>query len=163
MTHFVDDGYLDTTCSWCGKPAADGEKVEILSMLVKRGKVDAPQLREALQRDVCKKDDENFYAVEVMKFVRGEASGIKPGTVGETRAKIAKDLIAKNPSLALPENLQGLIAAVEAVEQELAVAAGQVITLSDEEMAMCELVARERVPPSGAASDRAGRMPAPTS
>ena len=87
-----------------------------------------------------------------MKFVRGEASGIKPGTVGEAGAKIAKDLIAKNPSLALPENLQKLIAAVEAVEREHAVANGSVITLSDEEIAMCERVARER-----AASRRQGR------
>ena len=38
-----------------------------------------------------------------------------PGTVGEAEAKIAKDLIGMNPSLALPENLQQLVAAVEAV------------------------------------------------
>ena len=113
MTYFADDGYLDTKCSWCGKPAADGEEIEVVQV----------SSREALwmhlncekqYSEFCKKEHENFYAVEVLKFVRGEAAGIKPGTVGEAKAKIAKNLIAKNPSLALPENLQELIATVEA-------------------------------------------------
>ena len=85
---------------------------------------------EKLYSEFCKKQEEDFYANEVLTFVRGEASGIKPGTVGEARAKIAKDLIAKNPSLALPENLQELIAAVEAVEHERRVANRCVITLT---------------------------------
>ena len=79
-----------------------------------------------------------------MKFVRGEPSGIIPGRLGEITAKIAKDLIGKNPSLALSENLKELMAAVKAVEHERAVADGLVITLSDEEIAMREGVARER-------------------
>lgn len=83
--------------------------------------------------ELCKKQEEAFYANDVLKFVRGEPSGIKPGTVDEGRAKIAKDLLAKNPSLALPENLQELIAAVEAIEREHAVANGRVITPKAEE------------------------------
>ena len=54
---------------------------------------------ERLYSEFCKKREEDFYANDVMKFVRGEASGIKPGTLGEVSAKIAKDLIA-NPPLA---------------------------------------------------------------
>ena len=117
---------------------------------------------ERLYSESCKKQKEDFYTNDVLKFVRGEPSGIIPGSLGEVTAKIAKDLIAKNPSLALPENLQELIAAVEAVEREHAVANGSVITLSDEEIAMCERVARERAASGAraAASNRAGRPPA---
>jgi hypothetical protein len=96
--------------------------------------LDAPALREAYSES-CKKERGDFYADDVMNFVRGEPSGIIPGTLGEITAKIAKDLIAKNPSLALPENLQELIAAVDAVEHEHAVADGRSVTLSDEEKA----------------------------
>jgi hypothetical protein len=98
---------------------------------------------EPLPCELWKKQEGDFYS-DVLKFVRGEPSDIKAGTVGEARAKIAMDLIAKNSSLALPENLQELIAAVEAVEHKHAVANGWVITLSDKEIAMCEGVARER-------------------
>lgn len=150
-TYYADDGYLDITCTWCGKPAADGEKVEIVQFS-SREALWMHLNCEGLYSESCKKQKEDFYANDVLKFVRGEPSGIIPGRLGEVTAKIAKDLIAKNPSLALPENLQKLIAAVEAVEREHAVANGSVITLSDEEIAMCERVARER-----AASRRQGR------
>ena len=143
MTYFADDGYLDTTCSWCGKPAADGEKVEIVQFSSREANWMHLNC-ERLYSEFCKKQDEDFYAIDVLKFVRGEPSRVTPGTVGEATAKIAKDLIAKNPSLALPENLQELIATVKAVEREHAVSSGCVITLSDEEIAMCERVARDR-------------------
>ena len=107
MAYFADDGYL--TCSWCGNPDDDrifGEPPR------------APWMHlncERLYSEFFREEHENFYAVEVLKFVRGEASAIMPGTVGEAEAKIAKVLIGMNPSLALPENLQQLVFAVEAV------------------------------------------------
>jgi hypothetical protein len=143
MTYFADDGYLDTKCCWCGKPAADGEKIEVVQWSSR----EAMWMHlncERLYSEMCKKDEEDFYANDVMKFVRGEPSGIIPGRLGEITAKIAKDLIGKNPSLALPENLKELMAAVKAVEHERAIADGLVITLSDEEIAMCERLAKER-------------------
>ena len=140
--YFADDGYLGTTCTWCGKPAAYGERIEIVQISSSEA-LWMHQDCEELDSEFCKKQKENFYA-NVMKFVRGEPSGIIPGTVGEVQAKIAKVLIAKNPSLALPENLQELIAAVEAVEHEQRVANGWAFTLDDEEIAKCKGAARER-------------------
>ena len=29
MTNFTNDGHLNAPCYWCGKPAADGERVAI--------------------------------------------------------------------------------------------------------------------------------------
>jgi hypothetical protein len=119
-TYYADDGWLDKRCLGCGKPAAEGEEIEIIQTSSSEGLWMHPPCAERYG-EWCKKEHEDFYAIEVMKFVRGEASDIRPGTVGEAWAKIAKDLIAKTPSLALPENLQELIAAVEAVEWEQAV------------------------------------------
>jgi hypothetical protein len=130
MTHFVDDGYLDKTCCWCGKSAADGEKIEVVQFSSRSAEWMHVNC-ERLYSERCKKEQEDFYAIEVLKFVRGEPCDIRPGTVGEARAKIAKDLITRNPTLALPGNLQELIAAVETVEHEHALANGYVITLSD--------------------------------
>jgi hypothetical protein len=142
MTHFADDGYLATACIWCGKPAIVGEKIEIVQTS-SREALWMHQNCEELYSEVCEKQEADFYA-NVLKFVRGEPSDITPGTVGEARAKIAKDLIGSNPSLAFPDNLQQLKAAVEAVEHEHAVAGGWVFTLIDEEIAKGEGVARER-------------------
>ena len=105
MAYFADDGYL--TCSWCGNP--DDDRIFEESPW-------APWMHLNCERPYSEFFEEyGFYAVEVLKFVRGEASAIMPRTVGEAEAKIAKDLIGMNPSLALPENLQQLVAAVEAV------------------------------------------------
>ena|SRR5215203_1949171 len=109
---FTDDGHLDEACCWCGKSADLGEKIEVVQVSRREVLWMHPDC-ERLYSERCKKEDEEFYAIDVLKFVRGEPCGITPGTVGEVRAKIAKDLIARNPALALPENLHELIAAVE--------------------------------------------------
>jgi hypothetical protein len=96
MTYFADNGYLDITCCWCGNPAADGEKVEVVQVS-SREALWMHLNCERLYSEFSKKRKENFYAVDVLRFVRGEASDITPGTVGENLAKIAKDLIAKCP------------------------------------------------------------------
>jgi hypothetical protein len=145
MTYFADDGYLVTACIWCGKPAIVGEKIEIVQTS-SREALWMHQNCEQLYSEDCEKREADFYA-NVLKYVRGEPSDITPGTVGEATAKIAKDLIGSNPSLAFPDNLQQLKAAVEAVEHEHAVADGWALTLSDEEIAKiakAKGVARER-------------------
>ena len=43
-------------------------------------------------------NDEHFYTA-VCAYVRGEANGIVPGTVGEEQAKIAKRLLQDNPAI----------------------------------------------------------------
>jgi hypothetical protein len=139
----ADEGYLMPTCLWCGKPAAHGEEIDVIQ--ASSSEVFWAHLNcGKLYSEFCKKQEEDFYTNDVLTFVRGEPSGIKPGTGGEVSAKIAKDLIAKNPSLALPENLQELIAAVEAVEHEERVANRGVITPRPGALALLEEVARER-------------------
>jgi hypothetical protein len=137
-TYYADDGWLEPECAGCGKAAAVGEEIQVIQASSSEGIwMHVPCAQAYLEW--CEKEHENFYANKVMKFVRGEASGITPGTAGETEAKIAKDLIAKTPSLARPENWRDLRAAVEAIERK-----HNSVTLSDEEIATCERWARDR-------------------
>jgi hypothetical protein len=137
-TYYADDGWLEKRCSGCGKPAANGQEIEIVQASSSEGLWMHPPCAERYL-EWCEKEHEDFYANEVMKFVRGETSVITPGTVGEALTKIAKDLIARTPSLALAENRRELIAAVEAIERER-----NRVTLSDEIIAECARWDRER-------------------
>jgi hypothetical protein len=53
---------------------------------------------EAWEATSAKEYDDQFYA-DILKFVAGEPNGIRSGTVGETRALIAKGLVAEEPGL----------------------------------------------------------------
>ena len=57
----------------------------------------------AYQEQIAKKQDDAFH-IELLKYLRNEASDIEPGTVGMLHAKIAKRLVKKDPSLMLPKN-----------------------------------------------------------
>ena len=54
------------------------------------------------QNEVHQESQAEFY-IEIMKFIRGEPNDIKLGTVGFYQATIAKNFIAENPNLALPD------------------------------------------------------------
>jgi hypothetical protein len=141
--HYVDDGWLEKKCCWCGEPAASDEEIEVIQVSSSEGFWMHPPCAQRYG-EWCEKEEESFYTNKVLKFVRGEPSGIESGTVGEDRAPIAKDLITQNPSLALRDNLQELITAVEACAR----ARSHVVTLSAEEIA--ERKARPRQgPPTG--------------
>jgi hypothetical protein len=47
---------------------------------------------------ISQNNDDHFYAA-VCAYVRGEANGIVPGTVGEEQAEIAKRLLQENPAI----------------------------------------------------------------
>jgi hypothetical protein len=66
---------------------------------------------DAWQQAIAKQNEDKFYA-EVLKFVAGEPNGIRPGTVGEGRALIAKRLIAGDPGLGAPERRRELMEAI---------------------------------------------------
>lgn len=51
-----------------------------------------------------------------MKYLRGEENDLEPGTVGMRRARIAEQLVAKNPDLLLPQNKDRLLK--EIVEED---------------------------------------------
>jgi hypothetical protein len=111
--YYADDGWLYKRCAWCGKPGTKGEEIEIIQVSRCEGLWMHPPCTQGYS-EWCEREDEYFWVNEVLKFVRGEVSPIKPGTAGEGAAKIAKDLITKTPSLARPENWRLLRAAVEA-------------------------------------------------
>lgn len=85
----------------------------------------------------ARESEKKFYA-EVVKYVRGEPSDVRPRTVGEIHAKIAKTLAANDPSLLLVENLDKVIAKVnEIYDRDHAVK----VTLTKEQMEFARLLA----------------------
>lgn len=54
---------------------------------------------------------EQFY-VEILKHLRGEENDIRPGTVGESKVRIAEGLVAHDPTLMLVENKERLLNAI---------------------------------------------------
>jgi len=86
---------------------------------------------------IGEKEEQRFYN-EVVKFVRGEAHDIKPGTIGMIKAEIAKQLIAESPDLLAEDKRPDLIKAVNLVyERDHAV----VVTLTDEDLAVARMAA----------------------
>jgi hypothetical protein len=53
--------------------------------------------------EMSRESRERFY-VDLMRYLRGEPSDIRPGIIGMTQAEIAKRLTEKDPTLLLPEN-----------------------------------------------------------
>jgi len=83
------------------------------------------------------KAEEDFYK-EVVKFVRGEAHDIKPGTIRMIKAEIAKRLIAESPDLLAEDKRPDLIKAVNLVyDRDHAV----VVTLTEKDLAFVDMVA----------------------
>jgi hypothetical protein len=92
---------------------------------------------DAWQHAEAKKAEEDFYK-NVVKFVRGEAHDIRPGTIGMIKAEIAKRLIADSPDLLAEDKRPDLIKAVNLMyDREHAVA----VTLTDEELAFVRMAA----------------------
>jgi hypothetical protein len=87
-----------------------------------------------------KLDDEyrqKFYA-DLCAYIRGEPNNIRPGTVGEIQAKIAKTLVEKDAAFLQPENKDKLVAEMEAIyKRDHAV----VVTLSPEDIEMAKMLA----------------------
>ena len=83
------------------------------------------------QEQIAKEQDDAFHS-ELLKYLRGEANDIKPGTVGMLHAKIAKKLVKKDPSLMLPKNKSKLRKQIDTIyERDHAVR----VTLSPKEIA----------------------------
>jgi hypothetical protein len=100
-------------CIWCGKPSVEEEEIEVIqvggSEVIWMHKLCAQRYFAE-----CETEQEKFWAHEIPKFIRGEASAVAPGTVGEIEAQTAKLLVSQTPDLAGPENWRALRAAVAA-------------------------------------------------
>jgi len=78
-----------------------------------------------------------FYA-DLCAYIRGEPNDIRPGTIGEIKAKIAKTLVESQAALLQPENKDRLLSEMEAIyDRDHAV----IITLGPEEIALAEMLA----------------------
>ena len=89
----------------------------------------------------CKKMNDQardqFYAV-VCAYIRGEPNDIKPGTIWEIKAKIAKTLVESQAALLQPENKDTLLSELDAIyDRDHAV----FITLGPEDIALAEMLA----------------------
>lgn len=91
----------------------------------------------AAWKKIGDQDRDQFYA-DVCAYVRGEACDIRPGTIGEIKAKIAKTLVVSDATLVQPENKGRLLAEVEAIyDRDHAV----IVTLSPDDMAFAQMLA----------------------
>ena len=61
-----------------------------------------------------REDDESFY-LEVFKYLRGESHGVGPTTIGMIEAKIAKEIVEKDPTLLLPTNKDQLLSEIDRI------------------------------------------------
>jgi hypothetical protein len=92
---------------------------------------------DAVRKEINEQARDEFYA-KVYAYIRGEPNDIRPGTIGETQAKIAKILVASDAALLLPENKDRLLADMDAIyDRDHAV----VITLGPEDKALAEMLA----------------------
>lgn len=82
-------------------------------------------------------EQEKEFRIEVLKFLRGEANDIKPGTIGMIEAEIAVKLVAQDPELMMPQNEDKLFKMVREIYwRDHSVKA----TLSEADMAFVKLV-----------------------
>lgn len=90
---------------------------------------------DAWQDALAKKDEDEFYA-DLVKSVSAGPNGIKPGTVGEYQAQIAKRLAGADPGLTLPERREEFMDKIKTIYERDGAA---VVSLSDEEMALARM------------------------
>jgi hypothetical protein len=92
---------------------------------------------EAAWKKISDQDRDQFYA-DVCAYIRGEPNNIKPGTIGEIKAKIAKTLVESQAALLQPENKDRLLAEMDAIyDRDHAV----IIALGPEDMALVKMLA----------------------
>jgi len=93
---------------------------------------------DADMRQMADVERDKFYN-EVCAYIRGEDNGIIPRTIGEKKAKIAKTLVEKDPTLLQADHKDRLMTEMEAIyNRDHAV----VVTLGPEDLALVQLLAR---------------------
>ena len=92
---------------------------------------------DAAEKKLADQHRDRFYA-DLCAYIRGEPNDIRPGTIGEIKAKIAKTLVESQAALLQPENKDRLLSEMEAIyDRDHAV----IITLGPEEIALAEMLA----------------------
>lgn len=89
----------------------------------------------AWQDEWARKQDERFYE-DLMRYLRGEANDIRPGTNGASWAATMRTLTEKNPSLLLPENKSEFMRYLNAIRDN----SGIKVRLSPEDIELAKLL-----------------------
>ena len=98
---------------------------------------DTQEEMDAAWKKWADQDRDRFYA-DLCAYIRGEPNDIRPGTIGEIKAKIAKTLVESQAALVQPENKDTLLSKMDAIyDRDHAV----IITLGPEDMALAEMLA----------------------
>lgn len=102
---------------------------------------DTQEERDAWQMEEHRKDEEEFkekFYIAFLKFLRGEANDIKPGTCWMSYADIAKSLVEKDPSFLLPENRYKLLNEMQSIyDGDHTIT----VTLSPQDIALADMIA----------------------
>jgi hypothetical protein len=89
---------------------------------------------EAADKAMADRDRNEFYA-NLCTYIRGEPNEIRPGTIGEIKAKIAKTLVEEDVAFLGPENKDKLLDEMDAIYcRDHAV----VVTLRPEDMGVSQ-------------------------
>jgi hypothetical protein len=92
---------------------------------------------DAFMEEISREHDENFYA-NIVRYCRGEAHDLTPGTIGMYQAEAAKKLAEQDPTLLLPEHKQRLLnASKERYDEDHPPV---VITLDEKDMALVQML-----------------------
>jgi hypothetical protein len=98
---------------------------------------DSEEAWMAAMEEMNREAEDRFYA-NLVQFVSGEPNDIRPGTIGEIQANIAKQLVDAEPRLRLPEERKTLIEAIEAIyDRDHAIR----VTLTESDLALARLSA----------------------
>jgi hypothetical protein len=98
---------------------------------------DTQEELDAAWKKWADQDRDRFYA-DLCAYIRGEPNDIRPGTIGEIKAKIAKTLVESQAALVRPENKDTLLSEMDAIyDRDHAV----IITLGPEDIALAEMLA----------------------
>jgi hypothetical protein len=107
---------------------------------------DTQEQWDAAEEEISKKYEDEFY-LDLLNFVSGKPHEIKPGTIGEIQAKIAKQLVEADSALIQAERREEFLNKIDEIyDREHTVT----ITLSDQDIALaCMLATHEDDLPQG--------------
>lgn len=71
---------------------------------------------DAAMDKLAAESKDRFY-IQILKYLRGEANDLIPGTIGMIEAQIAERLVAQEPELMLVQNKNKLLSAIDEVYQ----------------------------------------------
>jgi len=96
---------------------------------------DTKEELDAFWEKLAEEDSAKFYT-EVINYLNGESHDMKPGTIGMTKANIAKSLVADDRQLLDHGNQEKLMEMIDKIYNE---EHSVKITLSDEDLALAKL------------------------